>query len=141
MTMTAFRHLALIAVLALPLPAVSQQDIFRDTLYNDEYNIFIVIDFYNRDVIIEGQEIIGPVDGYIASTQCAHVWMMTSSEIKSHNTAVFSATNNYGSEDFTARLTLNSDSTFTMRHTAGSTLKFPVKNKWQKIPSTVTFRR
>lgn len=125
---------------AAQMTAANAQDAaFKCTIYNDEYKIFITMNLYDKDVIIPGQEIIGQVDGFIGSEQCAHVWMFTSSDVTNGTTAHFEATNNYGSEDFSARLTLNGDGSYTFKHTGGSTLKFPVKNKWQKIPGTLTF--
>ena len=135
------RHFLLFIIMAVAgLTAVSAQNAaFNCTIYNKEYKIYITMDLYDKDVIIPGQEILGPVDGFIGSEQCAHVWTFTTSDVTNSTTAHFEATNNYGSEDFSAKLTLNDDGSYTMRHTGGSTLKFPVKNKWQKIPSTLTF--
>ena len=72
------------------------------------------------------------------SSQCTHVWVIVSSEVEG-NTAVIEMVNNYGSEDFSALLTLNADGSLTYKHLKGSTLKFPVNRKWQKIPQKVTF--
>ena len=115
--------------------------VFRGTIYNKEYGIHITMNLYDKNVIVPEQEIFGEVDGYIASDKTRHVWTITSAEIVNDKTARIEAINNYGSEDFTAKLTLNRDGTYTMRHTGGSQLKFPVKDKWQKIPNTVAFER
>lgn len=99
------------------------------------------MDFYGKNITIPGQEVLGCVDGFIASDNCKHVWAITSSEITSGKTAHIEAINNYGSEDLTARLTLNGDGSYTLKHTGGSTLKFPIKGKWQKIPGTTVFTK
>jgi hypothetical protein len=49
--------------------------------------------------------------------------------------------NNYGNEDLTAKIIRLADGTYEYRFIDGSTLKFPVKNKWQKIPKTVKLKR
>lgn len=114
---------------------------FRGTIYNAEYGISITMDFYDKNVIVPEQEVFGEVDGYIASEKTKHAWMITSAEVENDRQARIEVINNYGSEDFTAKLSLNRDSTYTLKHTGGSTLKFPVNNKWQKIPGTVVFNK
>lgn len=113
---------------------------FTGKFVNEELKIFIVINFHDKNVTVPGQEVFGDVDGYMGSTQCAHVWAIVSSEIQG-NTARIEMINNYGSEDFEASLTLNADGTLSFKHLSGSTLKFPVNNKWQKIPTKVAFKR
>ena len=114
---------------------------FEGTVYNKEYNVFLVLNFYDADVTVPKQEVLGQMDGYIGCGDCNHVWTITTSVLDNDRTARFEATNNYGSEDFTAKLTLGDDGTYTLRHTGGSTLKFPVGGKWRKLPSKVTFTR
>lgn len=112
---------------------------FDTYIYNNVYNIYIKMNLYDKDIIADGQEVFGELDGFIGSDNCTQVWLITSSEIKNNNSAVIEVTNNYGSEDFTAKITVNKDGTYTLKHTGGSTLKFPVNGKWQKIPSAITF--
>ncbi|MBR1463324.1 MAG: hypothetical protein IJ604_08145 [Prevotella sp.] len=107
---------------------------------NEDLKIFIVINFHDKNVTVPGQEVFGDVDGYMGSTQCAHVWPIVSSETDG-NTAHIEMINNYGSEDFEATMTLNADGTISFKHLDGSTLKFPVNNKWQKIPTKVVFKK
>lgn len=122
---------------------IAQEDgaTFRGVIYNEEYEISLTMDFYDKNVIVPEQEVFGEVDGYIASKKTKHAWMITSSEVESEKTARIEVINNYGSEDFTAKLTLNRDGTYTLKHTGGSTLKYPINKKWQKIPGTVIFHR
>ena len=87
-----------------------------------------------------GQEVFGEMDGYVGSTQTTHVWAIVSSTVEG-NTATLDLVNNYGSEDFQATLTHEKDGSYTWKHQGGSTLKFPVDRKWQKIPTKVVFTR
>ena len=116
------------------------QEPFIGEYQNDEFKIFIRINFSDKNITVPKQDILGELDGYIGSTQCDHVWPIVSSEVNGSN-ATLEIINNFGSEDFTATLTKNADGTLTLKHIEGSTLKFPVNKKWQKIPSKIVFHR
>ena len=107
---------------------------------NEEYKIFLEINLVEKNILVPEQEVFGEMDGYVGSTQTTHVWTIVSSEVKG-NTAMMELVNNYGSEDFKATLTYEKDGTYTWKHQGGSTLKFPVNRKWQKIPGKVVFIR
>ena len=110
------------------------------TFHNNEYNVYIKINFIDKDILVPGQEILGELDGYFGSTQSSHIWPITSSEVEG-NTAKIEVINNYGSEDFTASIILKDNNTLEFKHLKGSTFKFPVNKKWQKLPSKLTFIR
>lgn len=112
---------------------------YKGKFHNKEYNIFLVINLYDKDIMAPGQEILGELDGFFGSTQTSHIWAITSSTINENN-ATIEVVNNYGSEDFTASITIKDDETLEMKHLNGSTFKFPVNNKWQKIPSKIQFK-
>lgn len=122
--------------------SVAQQECAGKTFIgeyrNDELKIFLRINLIDKNVQVPKQDILGEIDGYIGSTQCDHVWPIVDSEVNG-NTAQLQLINNFGSEDFTATLTDNGDGTVTLKHIQGSTFKFPVNRKWQKIPKTVVF--
>ena len=113
---------------------------FRGHYVCDELKLFLVINLHEKDIIVPGQEVLGELDGYMGSSQTSHVWAITSSETNGRE-AELEMINNYGSEDLTATLTAQDDSTLVYHHRGGSTLKFPVNNKWQKIPQKVIFKR
>ena len=113
---------------------------FIGEFHNNEYNVYIKINFIDKDILVPGQEILGELDGYIGSTQSSHIWPITSSEVEG-NTAKIEVINNYGSEDFTASIILKDNNTLEFKHLKGSTFKFPVNKKWQKLPSKLTFIR
>ena len=113
---------------------------FVGKISNDELKIYLVMNLIEKKVIVPQQEVFGEVDGYMGCKDTAHVWTIVSSEIKGH-TARIKMINNYGSEDITATITLEKDGSFTYKHISGSTLKFPVGQKWYKIPSKVSFKK
>lgn len=138
------RSVALLVMICLfsgTVAAQTEGDAFKGCVRNEEYNIYITMNFSDKDVLVPGQEVLGEVCGYIGSGKCKHVWFITSAEVTDGKTARIEVINNYGSEDFTAKLSLNRDGTYTLKHTGGSTLKFPVDGKWQKIPGSVVFAR
>ena len=113
---------------------------FHCDLYNEEYKVYFVLNFYEQNIIVPGQEILGELDGYLGSKQCNQIWAITSCKIKNDNIAEIVLINNYGSEDLVATLTCNKDNTYTYEYKEGSTLKFPVNRKWQKIPKKLVFK-
>ena len=118
---------------------IAQQP-FVGKYYNEEYHIYLDINFQDKNVIVPDQEVFGELDGYIGSTLCNTVWPIASSII-TKNTAKIEVINNYGSEDFKASLILTDPNTISYDHKGGSTLKFPVNKKWQKIPSKLIFKK
>lgn len=123
------------------LSAQQEDNTFKGHIRNKEYNIYITMNFSDKNVLVPGQEMLGEVCGYIGSDRSKHVWFITSAEVTDSKTARIEVINNYGSEDFTAKLSINRDGTYTLKHTGGSTLKFPVGGKWQKLPGNVVFER
>ena len=113
---------------------------FIGEFHNNEYNVYIKINLIDKDILVPGQEILGELDGYFGSTQSSHIWPITSSEVEG-STAKIEVINNYGSEDFTASIILKDNNSLEFKHLKGSTFKFPVSKKWQKLPSKLTFIR
>lgn len=114
---------------------------FRAYLFNKEYEIFMQINFYEQNINIPGQELYGPLPGYLGKERNTFCWVITSAKLKNDRTAELSFINDYGSEDFTARLTQLNDSTYELRHLDGSALKVPKNGKWQKIPNLIELKR
>jgi len=47
---------------------MSQKDnIFKGYLYNDEYQVYIEMDFYHNTIKVPGQEIFGDLPGYFGA--------------------------------------------------------------------------
>lgn len=131
----------MMCLLSCSVAAQTEDDTFKGCIRNEEYSIYIMMNFSDKDVLVPGQEMLGEVCGYIGSDKSKHVWFITTAEVTDGKKAFIEVVNNYGSEDFTAKLSLNRDGTYTLRHTGGSTMKFPIGGKWQKIPGSVVFSR
>ena len=114
---------------------------FRAYIYNNEYEVYLKINLYDEDVEVPGQELYGPLPGYLGKKHNSFCWVITAAEVKNDKTATLSLINDYGSEDLTATLTLKNDSTYILKQEKGSTLKVPKNSKWQKLPKTLEFKR
>ncbi len=118
-----------------------EQQPFKGEIYNDEYKLTLKMDFYAKNITVPRQEAYGEVDGYFRSYESFAIWLVTGTELVNATTAQLDVINDYGSEDFTAVLKLNADGTYTLTKKQGSTFKFPVRGKWQKIPATLVFKK
>lgn len=123
------------------LAAAQEARPFDVEIKNDEYKIYIKMNLYDRNVTVPGQDMLGQMDGYVGSAQSAGKWYIVDSRVLGDDTAEVDVTNDYGSENFTATVKANPDGTYTLDRKGGSTLKFAVKGKWQKIPAKVTFKK
>lgn len=114
--------------------------IFRGRLENDEYQVYIVMDFYNKNVVCPRQEIFGENPGYFGSKRDNRKWIIEDAAPKG-NSARLVIINDYGSEDLDARLTRNHDGSYTLERLEGSTMKIAVNGKWVKIPKKLDFKK
>ena len=121
--------------------AQSEGGPFRAYIYNNEYEVYLQINFYDQDVEVPGQELYGPLPGYLGKKHNSFCWVITAAKINNDKTATLSLINDYGSEDLTATLTVQNDSTYILKQEKGSTLKVPKNSKWQKLPKTLEFKR
>lgn len=124
----------------LNLRAQNTVEQFRAYLYNNEYEVYLRIDFYDETITIPGQELYGQLPGYLGKKNNSFCWVITSAKIQDR-TAHLAMINDYGSEDLTAVLTAKNDSLYELRQVEGSTLKVPKNGKWQKLPKTLEFKR
>lgn len=113
---------------------------FRAYLFNNEYSVYLRIDFYHENITVPGQELYGKLPGYLSKQHNSFCWLITSAEVVGQK-ATLQMINDYGSEDLTATLTAENDSIYVLRQTDGSTLKVPNNGKWQKLPKTLEFKR
>jgi hypothetical protein len=113
---------------------------FRAYIYNNEYEVYMRIDFYDESITVPGQDLYGQLPGFLGKKNNSFCWVITSAEIADH-TAHLSLINDYGSEDLTATLTVENDSLYVLKQVEGSTLKVPKNGKWQKLPKTLEFKR
>lgn len=124
-----------------PVVIHAQDNTFRAYLYNNEYNVYLRINFYEQDVRVPGQELYGTLPGYLGKVNNSFCWVITSCQIKNDREATLQLINDFGSEDLTATLTQKNDSIYLFRQGAGSTIKVPNKGKWQKLPKSLEFKR
>ena len=123
------------------LLAQNEEKVFRAYLFNKEYDVYLRIDFYNESISVPGNELYGKLHGYLGMNNNSFCWPITAAKLKDEHTAELSLINDYGSEDLTATLTQQNDSTYILKQEKGSTLKVPKNGKWQKLPKTLPFKR
>lgn len=114
---------------------------FKGYLYNAEYQVYLQINFYEKDVKPAGQELFGELPGYLGSKRDVRQWLITDAKVNKNRTADLSIINDYGSEDLMAKLVVENDSTYLLKQINGSTLKIVVDNKWVKLPKTLEMKR
>ena len=136
------RKLLLIwSIILCSLSVCAQNDsTFCAYLYNNEYDIYLKINFYEENIQVPGQELYGPLPGYLGKKHNSFCWVITSAQVKG-KTASLALINDYGSEDLTATLIRKDESTYILRQESGSTLKVPKNGKWQKIPKIIELKR
>ena len=138
------KRIIMAALLALPVAlahAQADSTAFRTYLYNDEYEVYLHIDFYTESIEVPGQELYGRLPGYLGKRNNPFCWVITSAKVKNDRTATLSLINDYGSEDLTATLTRQNDSTYVLKQVDGSALRVPKNGKWQKLPKNLSLRR
>jgi len=111
--------------------------IFNKTIYNKEEDIYIIMNLYDKNVTVKGQEFLGEMAGYLGDYQDYRKWYILESELTDANTAQLSITNDEGSEDLEATLKYNPDGTYTLTLGKGSTLRTARNRKWHKLPKTL----
>ncbi len=132
--------ISLLCLTTISVKAQSNNGPFRAYLSNNEYDVFLRINFYEQDVNVPGQDLFGQVPGYLGKKNNSFAWLITSAKING-NKAKLQLINDYGSEDLTATLTRKNDSIYVLKQESGSTLKVPNKGKWLKLPKTLEFKR
>ena len=118
--------------------AQNNDSIFKAHLVNDEFQVWMDIDFYHNNITVPRQEIFGEVPGYFGAVRDTRKWIISDAIIKGKK-AVLTIINDYGSEDLKAELKRNSNGTYTLTRIEGSTMKIVVNNKWVKIPKEIIF--
>lgn len=137
------KFLLMIILVAATVNCFAQKDstAFRAYLYNNNYEVYLRINFYDQDITIPGQELYGELPGYLGKKNNSFCWVITSCKINNDKKATLQLINDFGSEDLTATLTRKNDSIYTLRQEDGNAIKVPFKGKWQKLPKTLDFKR
>jgi len=113
---------------------------FRAYIYNNEYEVYMRIDFYDESITVPGQDLYGQLPGFLGKKNNSFCWVITAADVNG-KTATLSLINDYGSEDLTATLTQQNDSIYILKQGSGSTLKVPKNGKWQKLPKTLELKK
>ena len=120
--------------------AQSDSTTFRTYIQNDEYKVYLRINFYDQDIIIPGQELYGPLPGYLGKVHNSFCWPIIATEVNGKK-ANLQMVNDFGSEDLEATLTQKNDSTYILKQGKGSVIKVPGDGKWVKLPPVLEFKR
>lgn len=133
--------LNLLCILSMMATAQNSQGLpFKGVIGNSAYGIYIKMNLYDNNVTVPGQEIFGELPGFMGDSIDSRKWLFTSAKINK-NTARLEITNDYGSEDLVATLTLNKDNTYTLQQVEGSNMRIARQKKWKKLPKTLIFVR
>ena len=137
------RYLLTITVCMLTALSFAQEekDAFRAYLYNNEYEVYLRINFYEQDITVPGQELYGQLPGYLGKLHNSFCWVITSCKVKNDKKAEMQLINDFGSEDLKATLTRQNDSIYILKQEEGNTIKVPRNGKWQKLPKTLELKR
>lgn len=122
------------------ISALAQSDsTFIRTIYNSDEDIYIVMNFKEKNITIPNQAFMGEMAGYIGDNKDFRKWLILDAEIKDEKTAQLIISNDEGSEDLEATLTFNGNGLYTLKQESGSTLKTARNRKWHKLPKTLVF--
>ena len=135
------KHLLSVLFFMLASITVNAQQPFKGKFYNDEHEIYIVINLYDKNVTVPGQEIYGEMDGYVGSKRTSLVWMITGSELLSDKKAKIELINDYGSEDADAELVIIDENTIEYTKKSGANLRFSKNGKWVRMPGKIVFKK
>ena len=122
----------LLLFFAATMMAQTDSTTFKGYLYNDEYKVYLKIDFYKQNITVPGQEVYGELPGPFGARRDPRLWLITDAKVdKKGKRATVSIINDFGSEDLTAALYPNPDGTF----------KSVVNRKWLKIPAKLILKK
>ncbi len=99
---------ALLCLASISASAQTKQEPFRAYLINKELDVVMRINFYQQDVTVPSQDLLGQVPGYLSKRFNSFAWVITDAEVKGHK-ATLQMINDYGSEDLTATLSAKGD--------------------------------
>lgn len=136
------RRIICFMLFVLTALTVSAQDslLFKGRVVNDEYQVWIDMDFERKNVTVPDQELFGELPGYLGARRDTRKWLILDTEVNGQQTEL-TIINDYGSDDLTARFTRNDDGTYTLEQLDGSPLRIVVNNKWVKLPKRLVFHR
>lgn len=138
------RRILLIALLAIAVSdcfGQKESKSFRAYLYNNEYDVYLRINFYDQDISVPGHELYGDLPGFLGKKNNSFCWAITSCDVLSEKKATMQMINDFGSEDLQATLIRKNDSVYVLRQGSGNPIKVPHIGKWQKLPKQIEFKK
>lgn len=114
---------------------------FEGEYYNDEYQVTLHLNFYEKNIEVKGQEFLGLLPGYFSAKRDTRLWMIVEADVNEPTKALATFINDFGSEDFEASLEVDKEGSLTLKRLSGSTLKIVVNSKYVKLPKEVMFKR
>ena len=128
----------LLCLISISSMAQTDSTLFKGKITNKEYDVYMNIDFYHKNLKVPGQELFGEMPGYFGDRRDSRKWLITDADIEG-KTAHLSIINDYGSEDLTADLIALPDVSYELQQNEGSNLKIARNRKWVKIPKNLKF--
>ena len=130
----------LLCLISISSMAQTDSTLFKGKITNKEYDVYMNIDFYHKNLKVPGQELFGEMPGYFGDRRDSRKWLITDADIEG-KTAHLSIINDYGSEDLTADLIVLPDGSYELQQKEGSNLKIARNRKWVKIPKNLKFTK
>lgn len=130
----------LLCLISISSMAQTDSTLFKGKITNKEYDVYMNIDFYHKNLKVPGQELFGEMPGYFGDRRDSRKWLITDADIEG-KTAHLSIINDYGSEDLTAALIALPDGSYELQQKKGSNLKIARNRKWVKIPKNLKFTK
>ena len=130
----------LLCLISISSMAQTDSTLFKGKITNKEYDVYMNIDFYRKNLKVPGQELFGEMPGYFGDRRDSRKWLITDADIEG-KTAHLSIINDYGSEDLTAGLIALPDGSYELQQKEGSNLKIARNRKWVKIPKKLKFTK
>lgn len=130
----------LLCLISISSMAQTDSTLFKGKITNKEYDVYMNIDFYHKNLKVPGQELFGEMPGYFGDRRDSRKWLITNADIEG-KAAHLSIINDYGSEDLTADLIALPDGSYELHQKEGSNLKIARNRKWVKIPKNLKFTK
>ncbi len=100
----------------------------------------LVLDTQNESIEVPDYGFLGPTHGYMAGSGIYGTWIVTTCT-RQKNVLTVRLANDTGGDAQTAQLTLKGDTALTYEAVGGNALRYVVKRKLVKAPSTFIFHR
>lgn len=123
------------------LYAQNTKKTFKGHFYNEEHDIYLIIDLYDMNVEVPNHSLFDNLPGYLAKHHNSFYWLVTSGKIKDNNHAELDMINDFGSEDAKVCLEQINDSTFIFKQKEGSVIKIANNGKWKKLPKELRLKK